>query len=343
MRRKIRISLIVVLTILIAYLPNNTVKAATNNTKTNNYKLEVKKDNIINNMIIKNKEILKNLKSSPSAMHKYDFKINSGLRVEDIGTERIHGQIKGAKFINQNGNAFRRFDGIDDCIEFNNPVVPLGKKVINFKIRVPEAPQYENYCILSNRSSGERTQSGICSFLYAKESEKRLYFQIWNDNNIQVSINCDFPYDNNFHEVMFMLDTDTSNNNVKLYVDDMNNPKNIATCIGVESSKLFNFSIGKDTYKKGNYNFFKGDLEYLEVYNSLKTNSEEVNLMIHYKNLEDGDYIVTKEEAERFIKWYEDRSNGIGSKMYALNRKMSNNEFKAVYVPFDNVLSFEIR
>lgn len=342
MGRKISISLIVILTILISYLPNNIVRAAANNTKVNNYNLETNKDNRINNMIIKNKEILRNLKSNINPIHKYDFKINSGLRAEDMGTERIDGQIKGAQFINQNGNSFRRFDGIDDCIEFNSPVIPLGKKVIKFKIRVPEAPQYENYCIISNRSSGESSQSGICSFLYAKESEKRLYFQIWKDNNLQVSVNCNLPYDNNFHEVMFVLDTDASNNNVKLYVDDMNNPKNVATCIGVESSKLFNFAIGKDTYKKGNYNFFKGDLEYLEVYNSINTNSEEVNLMIHYKNLVDGDYIVTKEEAERFINWYEDRSNGIGSKTFSLKTRMSNNQIKTVYVNFDNVIGFEI-
>lgn len=342
MRKKISISLIVVLTMLITYLPNNAVKAATNKTKENNYNLAVNKDKRINDMIMKNKEILRNLKSNPKVMHKYDFKINSGSRVEDMGTERIDGQIKGAKFINQNGNAFRRFDGIDDSVEFNNPVIPLGKKVIKFKIRVPEAPQNENYCIISNRSSGERNQSGICSFLYAKESEKRLYFQIWKDNNLQVNVNCDFPYDNNFHEVMFVLDTDASNNNVKLYVDDMNNPKNVATCIGVESSKLFNFSIGKDTYKKGNYNFFKGDLEYLEVYNSLYTNSEEVNLIIHYTNLTDGDYIVTKEEAERFINWYKDRSDGIGSKTFFLNARMSNNQIKAIYINFDNITNFEI-
>ncbi len=55
------------------------------------------------------------------------------------------------------------------------------------------------------------------------------------------------------------------------------------------------------------------------------------------------EYDVSMQEVEKFINWFEERSNGKGPSLYSFNKKI--NPYKTVkeYIVHDKIASFEVR
>ncbi|NFM30659.1 Ig domain-containing protein [Clostridium botulinum] len=81
----------------------------------------------------------------------------------------------------------------------------------------------------------------------------------------------------------------------------------------------------------------------INVTKKVEENKNNAILSISLVNGATKEYDVNMQEVEKFINWFEERSNGKGSSLYSFNKKI--NPYKSVkeYIVHDKIASFEVR
>ncbi|OBR64923.1 hypothetical protein A7K91_04910 [Paenibacillus oryzae] len=180
------------------------------------------------------------------------------------------------------GNA-RNFNGSSSYITFNNPVIPLGKKSVRFRIKKASRPAVAQ--VVWGNAVDATIRNGIyCSV----EPAGHLAIAVldargWSDLNINLGSGIDIC-DNEWHDVLFTWDGTTNVEGARFFVDDMVNPKSRKTAKRNETAAPgFNLTIGKNP--EANSNFLLATLDGLEVYNDVISNQPDRSVIFkdsHY-------------------------------------------------------------
>lgn len=192
-----------------------------------------------------------------------NYKFNETSGTTCIDSKGVYnGTFTGTTSITENGETFRRFNGTSDYVGFTSKVIPIGKKSIKFRIRTTNTTKYEG---IINNSDGATTNYGI--FIYTRPTG-----EIAVGLNKGVSETTNFGFMSNkkindglWHDVMFTWDGTVKANSVCIYIDDMINADNTTTANSIETTQpSLNLTIGRYAT-----NYFKGDLDELEIYNEV--------------------------------------------------------------------------
>ncbi len=200
----------------------------------------------------------------------WKFDEESGNTVYDE-TGLYNGIVTGTTIIDGVSGKARSFDG-NDYIQFNDRVIPLGKKSIRFKIRSNDGVTYQRVfantdakgtnndygyqCYIINNTIGFNVSVGKVGGVEA------FSFLITSNYNI---------YDNQWHDVLFTWDGTTNDNKVKLYIDNMSQPIATATATDKESHiQSYNLLIGR-RLSDDTPSYLRGDLDEIEIYNEYYT------------------------------------------------------------------------
>ncbi|WP_454054127.1 Ig-like domain-containing protein [Clostridium sp. Marseille-Q7071] len=243
MRKKFTIALIMILVLLLG--SSATVFAA------DSIESKLKKD-YSNNLI---------------ANYKLD-EIDENTCIDTIG--QYNGTYNGTISITEDNKTFRRFNGISDYIQFNNPIIPVGKKSIKFKVRVNDIPN-KDMAVLNNAISDKQLIYGSWIGI---DTEGKVIWNIYNgDYNVSSRLirlaSTRNICDGQWHTVLLTWDGTTNSNTAKMYIDDLNTPDISTTSKKTESNNLTsNLTIGKTSNKAYPY-IFKGDLDEIEIYNEV--------------------------------------------------------------------------
>lgn len=215
--------------------------------------------------------------------------------------------VKGSA-LNFNGSSF---------VQFNNKVIPTGKKSIRFKIKVSSLPSGNQ--VLMDNTNTTATNYGIY-FILTSEG-KLLINSVANvSNNWQAyfpAISSNNIVDSQWHDILFTWDGLVGVNNVKLFVDDMIDPYTISSAIRSETvAPSFNLVLGKPTSQSSNY--FIGQLDELEIYNDVITANDLFKKTMQWKTTS-----TSLPTSTQFIE------QGMISLSSVLNRKITTLEHQA--------------
>ncbi|OBR64924.1 hypothetical protein A7K91_04915 [Paenibacillus oryzae] len=176
------------------------------------------------------------------------------------------------------GNA-RNFNGINNVVQFNGRVIPVGKKSVRFRIKTNQISPAGDYAfVLDTRGTNLTTGGGLVCFVY----QGNLYFgMIFATQAVYVShLNIS---DNLWHDVLFTWDGTSNLNGLKLYVDDLITPKAMNTKSFPGEIHTVNLRLGWGGYPY----YFRGQLDELEIYNDVITTQPDRSLI--HKN---GSYLT---------------------------------------------------
>jgi hypothetical protein len=160
---------------------------------------------------------------------------------------------------------------VDDYVQFNNPVIPVGEKSVKFKIKLNSKPQDIGdskywYPIFDTMSYGYHTKGFGCivnshghlwSFGGASQGQSLIY-----------NVGGDNVCDGQWHDVIFTWDGTTNEDGVKIYIDDITVP--FAKTTALSSSETNNdndLRIGKSYNTDSTLLSFDGILDDIEIYN----------------------------------------------------------------------------
>lgn len=192
----------------------------------------------------------------PSLIAEYNFEKDFETTIVDT-TGNNNGIATGTTLVkgyDGNGNA-RLFNGANDFISFNKPIIPNNKMSIKFKIKTTQNVSGNIYpTVFDTRGS---TTNGIVGFVL----DGRLQIQLWNGTFNGVA---HFIADGEWHDVLFTWDGTINSESMKLYVDDMNTPKNTNSTTFTSISHSKNLRIGHGQYPAGVY--FNGQLDNIQIY-----------------------------------------------------------------------------
>ncbi|OMD71241.1 LamG domain-containing protein [Paenibacillus odorifer] len=193
-----------------------------------------------------------------------------------IGTQTNVTRVDGVsgRALNFSGNGI---------VQFQNTIIPLGKKSIRFKVKTTQATTTGGV-ILSNGL----VASGSVAYGYYFGVHKNKLLIIYYRGNVEVlrtdiysnkSIN-----DGVWHDILFTWDGTTNPDAVKLYIDDMNTPDITATFPTLDiSPHSMNLTMGR-TNNTGYYEYFNGQLDDVEIYNDVITPIRNRTLVFHNDN-----------------------------------------------------------
>lgn len=190
---------------------------------------------------------------------KYNFDNDSGTSVIDsVGSN--DGTNKGATYVegwNGEGKALS-FNGKSSYVQFNERVVPIGKKSIKFKIRTNVKPASGVYpAVFDTRGGAVSGAGGLISFTSADGS---FSVQFWHNGVNALNANSKVSIaDNNWHDVLITFD----GSELKLYVDDMMTPKDVKIYDKSSEYHSQNLILGKQV------NYFNGQIDEFEIYNDV--------------------------------------------------------------------------
>ncbi|WP_432662466.1 LamG-like jellyroll fold domain-containing protein [Wukongibacter baidiensis] len=199
-----------------------------------------------------------------------------------------NGTYNGTTVIDGIHDKGRSFDGVDDYIQFDDPIIPIGAKTIRFKMKSTYLDGLS--CIISN--SGTNESYGDLIFItnngnVAWQNNKNLL----GDANFYVEGNKNVC-DGEWHDVLLTWNGTTDSDTVKIYVDDMFTPDGTGTADVSETNKGdFNLTIGQSIFPH-----FKGELDEIEIY------SEYYVPQVSTIDVEAANYDIPREtEFEVFI------------------------------------------
>ncbi|WP_340026896.1 LamG domain-containing protein [Paenibacillus sp. FSL H7-0940] len=161
-------------------------------------------------------------------------------------------------------NKAKQFSGSAQYIRFNARIMPVGAKSIRFKIKTTAL----SGTIIANHDNSANSRNGLAVTL----TNGSVVFTLLHGNNST------FPFqvrtttlvnDGKWHDILFTWDGTTSNNGIKLYVDNMYTPEVIGASYYVEiNTPQDNLSIA-GSYAGGT--LLNGSLDEIEIYNQAIT------------------------------------------------------------------------
>lgn len=204
------------------------------------------------------------------------------------------------------------FNGSNQYIQFNDKVIPTGVKSIRFKIKVNNYPTNGvSQSIIGTH--GNPNQRGFIIELWGDS------FQVvsgngdgnsWDNITVSYLIKIDKNElnlsDQKWHDVLFTWDGTLNDNGVKLFIDNMTTPIKTSKANNLEpSTYINNLTLGKWA-GVGNYSFFNGQLDSIEIYNSVISPIPDKHLIQHnsqYKYHDGTSWQTTTNTEENFIKY----------------------------------------
>lgn len=218
-------------------------------------------ENVSKTEVFNNSVTLKNTNSS-KLVSLFTFDESSGNALDSKGSAVVGTVVGATRVVGWNGvgNALS-FDG-NDYVQFNTPLIPIGKKSIRFKIQCPVKPSVV-FILFENKTTS--TDFGIGSSITA---DGKIAFDIRQGSNLLFAIQSTSSItDNILHDVLLTWDGSTNANGVKLYIDNMYTPDAVATPSGLETvAAAKNMIIG---YRSVGGYYFQGLLDNLEIYNDV--------------------------------------------------------------------------
>lgn len=170
------------------------------------------------------------------------------------------------------------FNGNNSYIQFNDKVIPIGKKSIYFEFKA-DSKLDRDMAILCVGLYSDGTINGIRGVGdYIFINEKGCIGWINYSGNIfasdrRININyLDIDYcDGQWHKVLLTWDGTTNGNGVKIYVDDLKTPIYSGASLSEETSiQAMNLVIGKTGHFNEKYTAcFKGNLRNVQIYNEV--------------------------------------------------------------------------
>ena len=156
----------------------------------------------------------------------------------------------------------RSFNGTSDYIQFSNPVIPIGRKSIRFKVNTTSS---DTQLIMGN-TSNSTTVWGVNVYVFGNKVVAN-FARANAAVNATVSSVKDIN-DGAWHDVLITWDGTTGADAVKLYVDDVVTPEATATAVVAETvASTANLVVGKAP--GASTNFFAGKLKDIEIYSDI--------------------------------------------------------------------------
>ncbi|RUT52793.1 concanavalin A-like lectin/glucanases superfamily protein [Clostridium botulinum] len=203
---------------------------------------------------------------SHNLVAQYKFEETSGNICTD-STGKYNGTYVGTtSIIGIDGNA-RNFNGESDYINFNNSIIPLGKKSVKFRIKLQnDLIKNQNVIFYVGNDNYKNSASLQCSYL--RDTQEIRFASGKQDSSWQVVFDLKYKrslIDSKWHDILLTFD----NNIAKIYIDDLINPVEQMPKLTYENISYYNrnFSIGGLADSKEYY--LKGSLDNLEIYNEV--------------------------------------------------------------------------
>ncbi|APH20967.1 TPA: LamG-like jellyroll fold domain-containing protein [Clostridium botulinum] len=205
---------------------------------------------------------------SHNLIAKYNFEETSGNICID-STGKYNGAYVGTtSIVGIDGNA-RSFNGESDCINFNNSIIPLGKKSVKFRIRL-QNNLMKNQNVIFYVGNDNYKNSGSLQCSYLRDAQEIRFASGKQDSSGSWQVVFDLKYkciltDSKWHDILLTFD----NNISKMYIDDLINPVEQMTKLTDENISYYNrnFSIGGLVDSKEYC--LKGLLDNFEIYNEV--------------------------------------------------------------------------
>jgi uncharacterized protein YjdB len=202
---------------------------------------------------------------SSSLVANYKMDETSGTVCKDTSGNGNDGTYNGTTSVTDSDGTYRSFNGTSDYIQFNNSILPTGKKTIRFKIKTDVVGNDDNCYVILDTADGHTNNKGFTCFVY--NGIIRFYL----DRGIAGTGDCidtkTSINDNKWHEIMFTWTGDDSTDGLKIYVDNMSIADNEVTpqyaAVDSQTDKL---TVGKI---QSNDKYFKGLLSNIETYNDV--------------------------------------------------------------------------
>ena len=216
-------------------------------------------------------------------IHNYMFNSDNGSTVVDsVYSGAINGTANGTTLISENNDKYRRFNGSTDFISFNDPIIPIGEKSIKLRFRKDTIPPTDAWNMLLSTCTGDLNDGLLIAIAPTNYSHRgQIYFQAFKSGKEFSILSGDSVCDGQWHELLITWTGDTTENGIKLYLDDMTTPKKIATANFTESNIRKNLHIGKHAF--ANKFYFKGDIDKVEIYDKVigeKTEQTEQTFLV---------------------------------------------------------------
>lgn len=197
------------------------------------------------------------------------FKMNeSNGNIMDSKGSNI-GTAIGLQYLGEEGI---KFNGTSSSyVQFNNKVIPIGKKSIYFEIKKTNGLPTDINAIIECALSDSGTVVNGDSIRINPNGS--IVWILYGGTNSVYTIHLAPIYnvcDGFWHKVLFTWDGTMNENSVKIYIDNLNNPIGVGTANGVETKPhSINTLLGKTANTSTYTRPFSGQLKNIQIYNEL--------------------------------------------------------------------------
>ncbi|WML37819.1 Ig-like domain-containing protein [Clostridium sp. OS1-26] len=154
-------------------------------------------------------------------------------------------------------------------MEFNNPVIPKGKKSIKFKIRTTTKPtNASDFMEVFDNCKTDIAKNGMYCTIDLKGTLGIGGVDSSGDwNNMNYIIGVPNVADGDWHTILFTWDGTTNANSIKMYKDNLIQPVAQVTPKREDKDPTEKLAFGKKVAP--NTPYFNGDLDEIEIYNDV--------------------------------------------------------------------------
>lgn len=217
------------------------------------------------------------------------------------------GKVTGAtRVAGWNGQGYSMsFSGINQYVTFNDSVLPLGVKIIRFKVKTDRQTSEVAQTIIGNgyRTSSDhgdyvsiRPNTGVLGWHSLRASGTPRFFV---ESSISIA-------DNKWHDIMLVWNGTTETGAVKVYVDDMITPNATGTALSTETVKPKSLQIGAIDNNGVIAALLSGQVDAIEIYDRVISPTPDKYLVQHNSDYKyrDGIYWkLTTPTEENFIQY----------------------------------------
>ncbi|WP_144787028.1 LamG domain-containing protein [Lysinibacillus fusiformis] len=234
------------------------------------------------------------------------------------------------------------FNGTNQYVQFNSKVIPIGAKSIRLKLKIiggyPASGVSQNII----NTLGEPNQKGFIIELFgdnfgiaSANGDSTSWTNVTHSFIVQVPKTTLNLADNMWHDILFTWDGTLNPNSVKLFIDDMINPIALSQAKNLETSYINNLTLGKWA-GAGNYSFFNGQLDQIEIYDRVISPIPDKYLIQHnsqYKYHDGTAWQLTTPTEESFVQYGMNNLNHITEKQW---KELSGNKSVIMWSDFED-------
>ncbi|WP_427071591.1 LamG domain-containing protein [Lysinibacillus fusiformis] len=234
------------------------------------------------------------------------------------------------------------FNGTNQYVQFNSKVIPIGAKSIRLKLKITGGYPASGVSQNIINTLGEPNQKGFIIELFgdnfgiaSANGDSTSWTNVTHSFIVQVPKTTLNLADNMWHDILFTWDGTLNPNSVKLFIDDMINPIALSQAKNLETSYVNNLTLGKWA-GAGNYSFFNGQLDQIEIYDRVISPIPDKYLIQHnsqYKYHDGTSWKSTTPTEENFIQYGLNNLNHITEKQW---KELSGNKSVIMWSDFED-------